>query len=144
MSFAVPESPSHFCYSSFTIFSVEAADRQQPLLPISAVESQAPAASPASSTSAAVGGHGTTVASGAGDAWLEQRGRQRRTYKTGSVHEHYEIGETLGKGTFAVVKEARHRTTGERVVDALSAFPARRATLSEGDTIVVADDIVRH
>lgn len=50
-----------------------------------------------------------------GDAWLVKEGRRRRTYKTGSVHEHYEIGETLGKGTFAVVKEARHRVTGERV-----------------------------
>jgi serine/threonine protein kinase len=50
-----------------------------------------------------------------GDAWLVKEGRRRRTYKTGSVHEQYEIGETLGKGTFAVVKEARHRVTGERV-----------------------------
>eukprot|EP00961_Rhodomonas_salina_P087502 1176777-Rhodomonas_salina.1 len=29
-------------------------------------------------------------------------------------HDKYEIGETLGKGSFAVVKEARHRQSGER------------------------------
>jgi len=41
--------------------------------------------------------------------------KRRQTLKTGSVHDHYEIGETLGKGTFAVVKAARNRATGERV-----------------------------
>jgi len=32
-----------------------------------------------------------------------------------SLLQHYEVGETLGRGSFAVVKEGRHKKTGQRV-----------------------------
>ena len=51
-----------------------------------------------------------TIQPGMGDELSEQEtARRRQTIKTGSVHDCYEVGESLGKGTFAVVREARHR-----------------------------------